>query len=460
MKKIREKQQISTNYRSWSLHNFHTIPQLESLPEQMKFEMEVVGNVLPFKVNNYVTDELIDWENIPSDPIFRLTFPQKEMLSPDHFKMMSDALLRNAPRDEIKEIANSIRLQLNPHPAGQKELNVPELEGVKLTGIQHKYDQTVLFFPSQGQTCHAYCTFCFRWPQFVGMDEMKFAMREAELLTRYIQEHPEVTDLLFTGGDPLIMKTKILSGYIDSLLENRPDNLQTIRIGTKALGYWPYRFLTDDDADDLLRLFEKVTRSGINLAIMAHFNHPAELSTKAVRQAIRRIRSAGAQIRTQSPVLRHINDDPDTWAAMWRLQVNNNCIPYYMFMPRDTGAQFYFSVTLEEAWNIFRKAYQQVSGVCRTVRGPSMSCTPGKIQMLGVTEINTGNVKEKVMVLRFLQGRNPDWVAQPFFAKYNPDATWIDELQPAFGTEKFFFEKELEEMYMGQISLTEPGRFE
>ena len=447
-------------YRSYSLHNFHQIPQLEHLDEATKFEMEVVGNVLPFKTNSYVVNELINWDNIPNDPIFILTFPQRNMLLPHHYEEMEKALLRNASKDEIKTIANNIRLQLNPHPAGQKELNVPELDGVKLTGIQHKYDQTVLFFPSQGQTCHAYCTFCFRWPQFVGMDEMKFAMREAELLNKYVREHSEVTDVLFTGGDPMIMKTKIFAGYIDKLIENKPPNLQTIRIGTKALGYWPYRFLTDDDANDLLMLFERITSAGINLAFMAHFNHPVELSTKAVKRAIRRIRSTGAQIRTQSPVLRNINDSAETWAEMWRTQVNLNCIPYYMFMPRDTGAQHYFSVSLEEAWNIFRDAYQKVSGVCRTVRGPSMSCTPGKIQMLGVSEIPFEGTMKKIMTLQFLQGRNPTWTGKPFFAEYDPKATWIDELKPAFGNEKFFFEDELESMFNETLLMNDLKRFE
>jgi len=177
---------------------------------------------------------------------------------------------------------------------------------------------------------------------------------------------------------------------------------------------------------------------------MTHFNHPVEKSTEAVKEAIRRVRKTGAQIRTQSPIMRNINDSADVWAEMWRMQVNQNCIPYYMFMARDTGAQHYFSVTLVEAWRIFQDAYQRVSGVCRTVRGPSMSCMPGKVQMLGVSEIPINGKKTKIMTLRFLQGRNPDWVDRPFFAEYDPKAEWIDHLVPAFGQEKFFFEEELE----------------
>jgi len=448
------------SYKAYTLNNFKQTLADKGIDQRTMEEMEVVANVLPFKANNYVVNELIDWNNIPDDPIFRLTFPHKDMLLPQHFDLMQKTLKTETNKAKIKQVANQIRMQLNPHSDGQKEYNVPELDGVKLTGIQHKYDQTVLFFPSQGQTCHAYCTFCFRWPQFVGMDEMKFAMREADLLVKYIRNNPQITDVLFTGGDPMIMKTKIFKEYIDILLNARLENLKTIRIGTKALGYWPYRFTTDEDADDLMHLFEKIVHSGINLAIMAHFNHPVELSTNAVDVAIRKIRSTGAQIRTQSPVLKHINNSPEVWAEMWRKQVNMNCIPYYMFMPRDTGAQHYFAVTLVEAWNIFRNAYQKVSGVCRTVRGPSMSCTPGKVQMLGVSEINDESVTKKIMVFRFLQGRNPDWVAQPFFAEYDDNALWIDDLKPAFGEQKFFFENELQQMFNEHIAHNESENFE
>jgi KamA family protein len=429
-------------YIPYSLNNFRDLPQLRKLSEEQLFDIEVVGNVLPFKTNNYVVEQLINWKNIPNDPIFVLTFPQREMLKPHHYSLMEDALKRNADRKEIQNVANKIRLELNPHPAGQIEHNIPQLnDGTKLYGMQHKYKETVLFFPSQGQTCHAYCSFCFRWPQFVGMDELKFAMKETELLVQYLKEHPEIRDVLFTGGDPMIMKTKILARYIDSLLDADLPNLKTIRIGTKALAYWPYKFLSDDDAEDTLNLFERVTRKGLHLAFMAHFNHPVELSTDAVKRAINKIRKTGAQIRTQSPVLAHINDDPALWAEMWTRQVQLGCVPYYMFIVRDTGAQHYFGVPLVRAQEIFRDAYQQVSGLCRTVRGPSMSATPGKIQVLGVADLGD----KSAIVMRFLQGRNPKWVQRPFLAKFDEEAIWIDDLKPFVG-EKFFFEEELNEI--------------
>ena len=428
-------------YQAYTLHSWQLMPQYELISSELRKEIELTAMVLPFKTNNYVVNELIDWSNFENDPIFNLNFPRKEMLQPAHYAQLVKADEEKWNSLQMKELIQSILHQLNPNPSGQSH-NVPYFNGVFLNGVQHKYKQTVLFFPSQGQTCHAYCTFCFRWPQFVGMSELKFAMKESELLVAYLKEHKEVTDVLFTGGDPMTMSAKVLRTYIEPLLGVGLEHIQTIRIGTKSLAYWPYRYLSDNDTPELIRLFEQIVLKGINLSFMAHFNHPAELSTPAVESAIMRLRSLGCQIRTQSPLLKHINDKPELWAEMWRRQVNLNCIPYYMFVERDTGAKSYFELPLETCWNIFREAYQRVSGVCRTVRGPSMSANAGKIQILGVCEV----AGEKVFVLRFLQGRGAHWVAQPFFAKYDASATWFDQLKPAFGQSQFFFEEELKQL--------------
>ena len=431
------KSNAAPKYRPITLQNLRDLPQASKLTSEQLFDIQVVGSVLPFRSNNYVADHMIDWDDVDNDPFFTLNFCQKEMLKPRHYNAMADLIRSDAPKKKINELANKIRMELNPHPAGQQEHNLPELNGEKLTGMQHKYRETVLFFPSQGQTCHAYCSYCFRWAQFVGIEGLKFAMKEAELLVDYVRQHEEVSDILFTGGDPMIMKTRAFASYVEPLLDANLEHLRTIRIGTKALGYWPHRFTTDDDADDMIRLFEKIVQSGKHLAVMAHFNHKRELETPAVQEAIRRIRATGAQVRTQCPILAHINDDARVWSDMWREQVKQGCIPYYMFQVRDTGAQHFFGISLERAWQIFRNAYKNVSGIARTVRGPSMSAAPGKVEMLGVNQI----AGQKVMTLRFLQARNPDHVGQPFFARYDPDAVWLDDLVPAFGEEDFFFEQ-------------------
>jgi KamA family protein len=441
---------MNETIKLYNLHNYRTIPQVSSLSETVIKDIEIVGRVLPFKTNNYVVDELIDWNNIETDPMFTLNFPRREMLSKKHYATVEKGLNENMAKEVLDKKIQRIRLSLNPNPAGQ-EHNVPYLGEIKLKGIQHKYPETILFFPSQGQTCHAYCTFCFRWPQFSGMNELKFAMKEADLLFKYLHLHKEITDILFTGGDPMVMTASVLEAYIHPLLQPEMAHIHTIRIGTKSLAYWPYRYLSDKDSDDIIRLFDSVNRSGKNLSIQAHFNHPRELSTSAVEKAIRRIRSTGAQIRTQSPLLRNINDKSELWAQLWRKQVDLGCIPYYMFVPRDTGSKHYFELPLDKCWQIYRKAYRAVSGICRTVRGPSMSDHAGKIQILGIQQVKG----DKIFVLRFLQGRNPKWVDIPFFAEYDPKATWFNQLRPAFGEKKFFFEEQ-----QTKSAVTKPFLFE
>jgi len=430
----------------YGLKDIDNIPQLQDLTEKQRFAIKVVSNVLPFRANNYVVEELIDWNNIPDDPIFQLTFMQKEMLTDDQFDRMAELLHSGASAEEVKELSNDIRLELNPHPAAQMTANVPSFEGTPVQGVQHKYRETALIFPSSGQTCHAYCTFCFRWAQFVGMNDLKFATDESLRFQEYLKKHTEITDILLTGGDPMIMNLKNLKVYLEPLLTPEFEHIKNIRIGTKSVAYWPYKYVTDRDADGILELFEKIVKAGKHLAIMGHYNHWKELSTEVSHEAIRRIRNTGAQIRTQSPLIKHINDDPAVWAKMWRDQVALGCIPYYFFIERNTGAKNYFEVPLERSYDIFREAYQQVSGLSRTVRGPSMSSLPGKVEIQGITEVNG----EKVFVLTLLQARNPEWCKKPFFAKYDPDATWYDQLRPAFGKNKFFFTDELNQILASQ----------
>src|SRR5690606_2638902 len=116
-------------YRAFSIRNFRKIPQIENLSEEEKRNIEVVGNVLPFKVNNYVIDELIDWNNYKTDPIFHLTFPQKGMLEAKDFQYMSETMEKTSDRDTLRRVADEIRQKLNPHPAAQMEMNMPEFEG-------------------------------------------------------------------------------------------------------------------------------------------------------------------------------------------------------------------------------------------------------------------------------------------------------------------------------------------
>jgi KamA family protein len=430
-------------YRAVTERNIAETPEWHWIDPQHQQAIRVVSQVLPFRTNQYVLRELIDWGNLPWDPMFQLVFPQRDMLSSGEYEAVRRLLERTAPPEELAGEVNRIRYSLNPHPAGQMTHNVPRLNGRPLEGLQHKYRETVLFFPAQGQTCHAYCTYCFRWAQFVGMPDVKFESRETDDLVAYLKATPSVTDVLITGGDPMIMKTKVLRRYLEPLLEAGLENVQTIRIGTKALAYWPQRFVSDKDADDCLRLFEQIVAAGKHLAVMAHYSHPAELRPEIAREAVRRVRATGAQLRMQAPVIRQVNDNAQAWAEMWREGVKLGMIPYYMFIERDTGARNYFEVPLARCQEIFREAYKRVSGLGRTVRGPSMSAFPGKVRVCGVTQVRG----EKVFVLEMIQARDPEWVGRPFFAKFDPYATWLDQLEPALGERKFMFESDEDERH-------------
>ena len=397
-------------------------------------DIKMSALIFPFKASPYLVEELIDWEmegDIADDPFYRLVFPTMGMLSDEHRELL-ESTCKDDDTDPfaLKEVVEQIREDLNPHPAGQKELNAPKKE--ELTGVQHKYSETVLFFPAAAQTCHAYCTYCFRWAQFIGDSDLRFAQKDAGSLFDYLADHEEVSDILFTGGDPMFMKTRLIAGYFEPFKD--PDflpHIKNLRIGTRALTFWPQRFTTDDDADELMTLFKEVKEiGGRHVAIMSHLGHVRELQTDKVRLAIQRIKQeAGCIIRSQSPVMRGINDDAEIWADKWREEVRLGIVPYYMFMARDTGAQQFFDVPLVRAQRLYADAIRSTSGLCRTARGPSMSCTPGKVEVVGVQDI----MGTPAIVLRFLQCRDESWMGKVFFAKYDPKAVWFDDLEPIDG---------------------------
>ncbi|MFJ8593529.1 KamA family radical SAM protein [Streptomyces sp. NPDC093598] len=414
-----------TRFRAFGPRQIDDIARRYGLDPDLRAGIALLAHVLPFRVNEYVLNELIDWSRPQEDPMFRLVFPQRGML-PERDERALEALVRSgAPSREIRAEVARIRAGLNPHPSGQREYNVPVHEGERLPGLQHKYRETVLYFPTQGQSCHAFCTYCFRWAQFVGDPSLRFAAPGPDLLSGYLRAHPEVSDVLVTGGDPMVMSTERLSGHLEPLLGI--ESVNTIRIGTKSLAYWPQRFVSDADSDALLRLFERVAAAGKQVAVMAHFTHPRELRSAVVTEALRRIRSTGAVVYCQAPMVAHVNDDADTWAQMWKAELAAGAVPYYMFVERDTGPYDYFKVPLARAVEIFHAAYRTLPGLARTVRGPVMSTTPGKVVVDGVENHSGG----RSFQLRMAQARNPALVGRPFRAHYSTTASWLSDLELA-----------------------------
>lgn len=423
-------------WKIYDRYSLGAIPQLQNLPPEIVESVRLATLVFPFKVNEYVLENLIDWSRIPDDPMFRLLFPMVEMLREQDRLHLEQLLSLNVSQDKVDETVIRIRSTLNLDPSHQS-VNVPFFDGQLAEGIQHKYSETVLAFPKQGQTCHSYCSFCFRWPQFVTTSGTKFELREVDLLHKYLQSRPEVSDLLITGGDPMVMNTRRLADYLEPLKKPEFAHVRNIRLGTKALTYWPHRFL-DEDSADLFVLLRGLVDAGKHVSLMAHVNHWRELAPAPVEEAINRLKQAGVVIRTQSPLLRHINDTSEIWRRNWAEQVRLGLVPYYMFVERDTGASQYFGVPLARALRIYQEATKDLSGLGRTARGPVMSASPGKVHIVG-TLMHRGRPH---FVLSFLQARKSEWLNRLFLAEYSETATWLDNLRPPDGEAAFFFEAE------------------
>src|SRR5215469_1482635 len=170
-------------FRAYSAKHLDQLTARAGLGEGERLAVRAVATVLPFRTNDYVVERLIDWSAAPDDPIYRLVFPQADMLPEEDIAPIADMLSKGAPNQEIQAAARHVRLKLNPHPAGQLALNIPAMADEPLPGVQHKYPETVLVFPKQGQTCHAYCTYCFRWAQFVGEPDLKMATDDMTRVT-------------------------------------------------------------------------------------------------------------------------------------------------------------------------------------------------------------------------------------------------------------------------------------
>lgn len=425
----------------------HASPKL--LNGEWMENARAVSHIITFKTTDHMVNNLIDWNKVPDDPMFQLSFPQPDMLPKTVVDSIKELSKKHDPStNEFKKGIFEIGKLMNPHCAAQ-HANKPKLvqeDGSikKIDGLQHKYRETCLYFYKPAQHCFSNCTYCFRWPQLIGFEP--FQNENPKELFDYLSMKKMLTDVLFTGGDPGTLNVKhwekLLLPMIEGEYKDKLQHIVNLRIGTRALTFWPERFVSDPDSTELLKLFEKVnTQSNKQIQIMSHLSHFQELEPEITHQAIRNLRDAGCNIRSQSPIIKHINDDANIWSTKWTKEVSLGIIPYYMFVERDTGPKAYFEIPLVRALDMFNEAHANVSGLARTVRGPSMSCTPGKVRVTGVSEIGG----EKVFTLQFLQGRNADWCKRLFYAKYDPQASWMDDLKPAFGEEKFFFEDELQE---------------
>lgn len=111
-------------FKAYNAKSIRETVYWKKIPSNLQEAIIVVSHVLPFRVNEYVLRELIDWNNIPDDPIFRMTFPHKDMLSSEEYGLLKEAI-EKSDFSQVDRYVNDIRNRMNPHPAGQLSHNVP-----------------------------------------------------------------------------------------------------------------------------------------------------------------------------------------------------------------------------------------------------------------------------------------------------------------------------------------------
>lgn len=348
------------------------IKKITQLSQEKREELKQVVSIYPFRINEYYLD-LIDWDN-PADPIKNIVIPS------------------------TSELQKWGRLD----PSNEK-LNY------KVPGLQHKYKDTALLVLNNA--CGSYCRFCFR--KRIFMDDSDEAVLDTAPGLEYIRNHPEITNVLLTGGDPLLLSTSRLEVIVKEL--RKISHINIIRIGSKIPIFNPYRVLDDPR---LAYMLDRYSSREKRIYVMLHVNHPLELAEPALK-AFEILSHAGAILCNQTPILRGVNDNPDILEELMKTLSFIGVAPYYFFINRPTEGNRPFCLPITESYKIFRKATKGLSGLARRAR-LVMSHTSGKIEVAGLTD--------KHIFLRYHRARNPEDELRMMVYERDDRAFWFDEL--------------------------------
>ena len=347
------------------------LAQVPQLSETERNDLEKVNEEFVFRTNDYY-QSLINWDD-PNDPIRRIVMP------------------------DVRELDDW----------GQLDASNEE-KYTKVKGLEHKYTSTALLLVNE--VCAAYCRFCFRKRLF--MDENDEVTKDITEGLEYIREHQEITNVLLTGGDPMIMSTSKLEPIIKQIREI--DHVKIIRIGTKIPAFNPHKIVNDPSLHKMIKTYSTDEKK---IYIMAHFNHPRELTEIAVK-GLNMLMQSGAIVLNQTPLIKGVNDDPEVLAELFSQLSFIGVPPYYVFLCRPTLGNEPFAIPVEEGYEIFEKARSKCSGLAKRAR-LVMSHESGKIEMVGMSD---GQVF-------FKYNRSVDIQNDASFHTFesNPDAYWFDD---------------------------------
>ncbi len=217
-------------------------------------------------------------------------------------------------------------------------------------GIVHRYPDRVLLTPLLA--CPAYCRFCFRRAQ-VGGPESMLSEGEIEAAFAYIDSRPEIWEVILSGGDPLMLPAKRLSAIIARL--SGITHVAAVRVHTRVPIIDPARVTP--------ALVGALATEKAMFAVI-HCNHADELNEPA-RAACRQFVRAGIPMLSQTVLLKGVNDDAQTMAALMRALVANRIKPYYLHHPDLAAGTAHFRVPLERGQAIVRRLRGRISGLCQ-----------------------------------------------------------------------------------------------
>jgi lysine 2,3-aminomutase len=351
------------------------IRQIKELSEDERNLLLPVTDEYVFRVSDYYLS-LIDWNN-PDDPIRRIVIPN------------AGELAEYGRLDPSDEASNYVA-----------------------KGCQHKYTTTALLLVSD--VCGAYCRFCFRKRLFKDDVESEISLDVSEGVA-YIAAHPEINNVLLTGGDPLILS----SGRLDKILTalRAIPHVKVIRLGSKMLAFDPTRIAGDAR---LLEVLARHSRADARLYVMGHFNHPRELTEEALK-AIAAVQGAGVAIVNQTPLLRGVNDRPEVLGELLDRLSWAGVTPYYLFQNRPVAGNADFVVPLREGYAVYEEAKARTSGLGKRLRY-AMSHTTGKLEILAV--------EGDRIYLKYHQARHQEDQGRFLIRQLPENAGWFDDLEP------------------------------
>ena len=284
-----------------------------------------------------------------------------------------------------------------------------EADNTKLEGLQHKYAQTVLLLSTN--QCAMYCRHCFR-KRLVGLSEEELNKRVDDAAA-YVRSHPEITNVLISGGDALLNPNRILERYLQEL--TNIGHLDFIRFGSRLPVTLPERIYGDSE---FLDLFEHFARKKA-LSVVTQFNHPRELTDQA-RRAVRALIERGVPVRNQTVLLRGVNDSGETLGELLSGLTRMGAAPYYIFQCRPvTGVRGGFQVPLSEGIRIVDDAKARQNGFGKAVRY-AMSHPLGKIEIVCQGE-------DGETLFKFHQSKYPSDSARAFTVKLRPTDAWLSD---------------------------------